>query len=101
MMAAVVDTGTGRRLKKIYRQQGQFRAAYTLPEGRSNALIGKTGTAETGTGSRDHAWFVAVAPRDAPRYALAVVIEHGGLGATAAGPVAVEVMVQVLNRMPP
>ena len=37
---------------------------------------------------RDHAWFIAFAPVEAPRIAIAVVVEHGGLGAKAAAPVA-------------
>ena len=64
------------------------------PMGNVNLVAGKSGTAETTKGSADHAWFIAVAPLDAPRYAVAVVIEQGGLGARAAGPVAVEVMVK-------
>jgi penicillin-binding protein 2 len=37
---------------------------------------------------RDHALFIAFAPVDAPRIAIAVVVEHGGGGSTAAAPVA-------------
>ena len=37
---------------------------------------------------RDHAWFIAFAPVQAPRIAVAVVVEHGGHGASAAAPVA-------------
>ncbi len=37
---------------------------------------------------RDHAWFIAFAPVEAPRIAIAVVVEHGGGGSTAAAPVA-------------
>ncbi len=37
---------------------------------------------------RDHAWFIAFAPVAAPRIAIAVVVEHGGGGSTAAAPVA-------------
>ena len=37
---------------------------------------------------RDHAWFVAIAPADTPRLALAILIEHGGHGGSAAAPVA-------------
>ena len=37
---------------------------------------------------RDHAWFIAFAPVHAPRIAIAVVVEHGGGGSTAAAPVA-------------
>ncbi len=37
---------------------------------------------------RDHAWFVAYAPADQPRIAVAVLVENGGFGADAAAPVA-------------
>ena len=37
---------------------------------------------------RDHALFVGFAPVQAPRYATAVVVEHGGGGSTAAAPIA-------------
>ena len=37
---------------------------------------------------RDHAWFIAFAPVEAPRIAIAVVVEHGGAGSKAAAPVA-------------
>jgi len=37
---------------------------------------------------RDHAWFVAVAPAERPKIAVAVVIEHGGHGGSAAAPIA-------------
>ena len=37
---------------------------------------------------RDHAWFVAIAPAEAPEIAVAVVIEHGGHGGSAAAPIA-------------
>ncbi len=41
---------------------------------------------------RDHALFVGFAPAHAPRYAVAVVIEHGGGGAKAAAPVARDIL---------
>ena len=37
---------------------------------------------------RDHALFIAFAPVEAPRIAIAVIVEHGGGGSTAAAPVA-------------
>ena len=49
---------------------------------------------------RPHALFVAYAPYDAPRYALAVVVEHGNAGSAAAGPVARDIMIDVLTRDP-
>ena len=41
---------------------------------------------------RDHALFVGFAPAHAPRYAVAVIIEHGGGGAKAAAPVARDIL---------
>jgi len=67
---------------------------------------GKTGTAqvfglakgqeyvesEVAEHLRDHALFIAFAPVEAPRIALAVVVEHGGAGSRVAAPVARQVM---------
>jgi cell division protein FtsI/penicillin-binding protein 2 len=41
-----------------------------------------------------HGWFVAFAPADNPRIALAVLVEHGGSGGEAAAPVAREILQQ-------
>ncbi|HEX3869641.1 MAG TPA: penicillin-binding transpeptidase domain-containing protein, partial [Pirellulales bacterium] len=51
------------------------------------AIAGKTGTAETGPGRADHAWFVGYAPADRPSIAVGVVIEHAGSGGGVAGPI--------------
>ena len=45
---------------------------------------------------RDHALFVAFAPVEDPRFAIAVVVEHGGGGSTAAAPIARDIMLQAL-----
>ena len=37
---------------------------------------------------RDHAWFIAYAPAEQPKIALAVLVENGGFGAAAAAPIA-------------
>jgi penicillin-binding protein 2 len=50
-------------------------------------VCGKTGTAENPHGA-DHSIFIAFAPKDNPKIALAVYIENGGFGATWAAPVA-------------
>jgi len=75
-------------------------------------MAGKTGTAQTrnyGSGNRrsnvwsqkDHNLFIAFAPVDAPRYAVVVIIEHGGRGGgTAGAPRAREVMRTVLLKDP-
>jgi len=41
---------------------------------------------------RDHAWFMAYAPSDHPKIALAVLVENGGFGAQAAAPIARKVI---------
>lgn len=41
---------------------------------------------------RDHAWFTSFAPAEAPEIAVTVLVEHGGHGGSAAGPVAKQVL---------
>jgi penicillin-binding protein 2 len=50
---------------------------------------------------RDHALFVNFAPIDNPRFAVAVVVEHGGGGSTAAAPIARDITLQALYDGPP
>ena len=51
---------------------------------------------------RDHALFVGYAPHDDPKYAISVVVEHGGGGSKAAAPVARDIMLYALQGgMPP
>ncbi len=77
-------------------------------------IAGKTGTAQTAalrTGPeedipkklRDHAWFVAFAPVEVPRIAVAVLVEHMGHGGSAAAPLAkslIEAYVKLAPRAP-
>jgi penicillin-binding protein 2 len=49
---------------------------------------------------RDHALFVCFAPVAAPRYALSVVVEHGGGGSAVAGPIAHDIMLETQRRNP-
>ncbi len=46
---------------------------------------------------RDHALFVGYMPSDKPKYAISVVIEHGGSGASAAAPIAKEIFEFINN----
>ena len=81
---------------------------------KNNRMAGKTGTAQVRGIStaeresgvlkddekpwkyRDHALFVAFAPYDNPRYALSVVVEHGGSGSGTAAPIARDIMMRAL-----
>ena len=51
------------------------------------AVAGKTGTAQNPHGE-DHAWFVAFAPVENPRIAVAIMVENGGSGGAIAAPIA-------------
>lgn len=68
-------------------------------------ICGKTGTAENfakingkRTKLEDHSIFVAFAPKDNPKIAIAVMIENGGFGATIAGPIASLMIEKYLKR---
>ncbi|HEY2300674.1 MAG TPA: penicillin-binding transpeptidase domain-containing protein, partial [Acidimicrobiales bacterium] len=59
-------------------------------------VAGKTGTAQTGTG-KINAWFIAFAPADKPRVAVAVLVENQpesneATGGAIAGPIAKAVL---------
>jgi penicillin-binding protein 2 len=83
-----------------------YGTAHASFKGLAYSVAGKTGTAQVFTVAqnakydektveerlRDHAWFIAFAPVEAPRIAVAVLVENGGFGASAAAPIAREVM---------
>jgi penicillin-binding protein 2 len=75
------------------------------------SIAGKTGTAQVVSQKddnvdegnvprhlRDHAWFVAFAPVNEPEIALAVFVEHGGHGGSAAAPIARRAIEAYLGR---
>jgi penicillin-binding protein 2 len=62
-------------------------------------VAGKTGTAENPHGA-DHGWFVAYGPFDDPRITVAVIIEQGGYGSSAAGPIARKILETAFNLKP-
>ncbi len=53
---------------------------------------GKTGTADynlaNGESAKPHSWFIGLAPASNPKIAVAVIVENGGYGASAAAPIA-------------
>ena len=90
-LAAVVTEGTARRAQSSLAR-----------------IAGKTGTAQvvslrqkseedTPKRFRDHAWFVAYAPFETPRIAVAVLLEHMGHGGSAAAPLAKELIEAYLS----
>jgi len=85
---------------------GRRGTAQRIGKGVSYRIAGKTGTAQVvgikqdeeydiekvKERNQDHGLFVAFAPADAPRIAIAVIVENGGGGSTSAAPVARKVM---------
>ena len=87
--------------------RGRGTAAATIGKNMSYTIAGKTGTAQVFTVGqnesldnqktvadrlRDHSWFVAFAPAEAPRIAVAVIVENGGFGSTGAAPIARKIL---------
>jgi penicillin-binding protein 2 len=66
---------------------------------RGTVVAGKTGTAQNPHGP-DHAWFIGWAPFEAPRIAIAVVIENAGFGGSFAAPIAGTCMGRYLHGTP-
>jgi penicillin-binding protein 2 len=107
-----IDLATSEQWDVIY--DGMI-GAVTSPRGTATAalakplrykLAGKTGTAQlftikqtdstrakiTEERRRDHAWFIAFAPVDDPKIAIAVLVENGGFGGATAAPIAQKVL---------
>jgi peptidoglycan glycosyltransferase len=62
-------------------------------------VAGKTGTAETGVSHRNTTWFICFAPAEAPRVAVAVVLENQeATGGTTAAPIAKELLQALLRE---
>ena len=90
----------------VYKRQ----TGYRINAGELN-LAGKSGTAQvvdinsreeydevrTNPLLRDHAIFIGYAPYDNPRYSIAVIVENGDSGGRVAGPIAKEVLEELLN----
>ncbi|NEY90431.1 penicillin-binding protein 2 [Tabrizicola oligotrophica] len=99
-------------------KSGTARSSRIVAEGLQ--MAGKTGTAQVRNISaaeraagvisndqlpwnrRDHALFVGYGPAENPRYAVAVVVEHGGGGSTAAAPIARDALLRAIyGAVPP
>jgi penicillin-binding protein 2 len=78
-------------------KRGTARAAFA---GAAFTAAGKTGTAEVGQEGAPHAWFAGYAPAEAPRVAIAVILEHAGEGSEEAAPVFRTMVEAILARQP-
>lgn len=70
---------------------GEYGTARQTPLA-SLPVAGKTGTAQTAPGWKDHSWFAGYAPIEKPRISFAVIVEHAGCGADVAAPIAAKLV---------
>jgi len=101
-MAAVVASGTAAANGNADLNLGPIKMAGKTGTAQSHGYNGGIGAsgAQGAWNQRDHAWFIAFAPADDPRYAMAVLTEHGGWGASASAPKAREIMRVALLKDP-
>jgi penicillin-binding protein 2 len=67
---------------------------------KAERLAGKIKNEDRPWRDRDHAMFVAYAPLEAPRYAVSVVVEHGGSGSSMAAPIARDILAETMRLDP-
>jgi penicillin-binding protein 2 len=99
-MAGVNKEGTGARAfaKAEYTSGGKTGTAQVIAIKQGE----KYDEAKVAERHRDHSWFIAFAPVEEPKIALAVIVENGGFGARAAAPIA-RLMLDyyLLGKLPP
>lgn len=104
LMCGVVESGTAK--KAAFSVSGTVTNSDKTESGTSASkgaysgeirVAGKTGTAENPQGD-DHAWFVAFAPADEPKIAVAVLLENAGKGSNAI-PAARNIMKEYIENL--
>ena len=91
--------GTGYRsriIEETMRMAGKSGTSQVRNITKAERAAGVISNADLPWERRDHALYVAYAPADNPKYAVAVVVEHGGGGSSAAAPIVRDVMLQAL-----
>lgn len=97
LMCEVVNSGTARNASfSVSRKDDVLSGKANSEISGKIQVAGKTGTAENPQGD-DHAWFVAFAPAENPKIAVAVLLENAGKGSNAI-PAAREIMKEYLEN---
>ena len=97
MSDELVSPQTAEKLKEIMR--------YTISDYYGDSMFGgltvcaKTGTGETGEGKEPNAWMVGFSIDEDCPLAFAVVVEHGGIGYSNAGPIASSALIQAAKSL--
>lgn len=91
-----------RIIEDAFRMAGKTGTSQVRNISQAEREQGVTSNADLPWNRRDHALFVNFAPFDDPRISVAVVVEHGGAGSSAAAPIARDITLQALyNGDPP
>ncbi len=84
---------TARKMREYMRAVGEYGFGRVVSSQVTGVSVGgKSGTGEHVPGAPPHAWFIAIAPVEQPRYAVAVMIERGGEGSSVAATLAGQVL---------
>lgn len=91
-VSASVAGSVGQMMRAAVQDSNGTAFAFNAQAEGGLVIAGKTGTAETGTVNLNDAAFTSFAPYGNPDIAVGVIIEGGGYGASAAAPIAVQVI---------
>ncbi len=94
-----VANSVGQMMRAVVQDPNGTAAAFNAQAEGGLVIAGKTGTAETGVVSLDDAAFTSFAPYGNPEIAVGVIIQGGGYGASAAAPIAVQVIKAYLKTL--
>ncbi|MBT3559341.1 MAG: penicillin-binding protein 2 [Rhodospirillales bacterium] len=102
-MVRVVNTPHGTAFRARIKEDGMSMAGKSGTVqvhriSKAEREVGVTKNKDLEWKERDHALFVAYAPVDNPRYAISVVVEHGGGGSSVAAPIARDILREVQKR---
>ena len=98
VLREVISPQAAQQMRQVMKESVEI--GYAKPVELPGVSIGaKTGTAEVSSGD-PHSWFVAIAPVEEPRFAIAVIVENGGEGSRAALPIARQVLAAALGVQP-
>ncbi len=94
-----VANSVGQMMRAVVQDPNGTAAAFNAQAEGGLVIAGKTGTAETGVVSLNDAAFTSFAPYGNPDIAVGVIIQGGGYGASAAAPIAVQVIKAYLKTL--
>lgn len=99
------DAGTGygsRVADELLLMSGKSGTSQVRNISTAERAAGVVSNADLPWNRRDHALFVCYGPAEAPRYAVSVVVEHGGGGSSVAAPIARDALLRALTGgLPP